>query len=113
MKTIQKIKNEVTKINKLSLLGLAAGVIFFCSFRGESHQMEIEYGKHVDGSTVEWIQLDNLDQKSPGSPLNSGEYACDLSPNENCSAFFPADETPTSSTPDPDNGQTGSFRYEP
>ncbi|WP_421943333.1 hypothetical protein [Pedobacter sp.] len=69
------------------------------------------YGKHVNGSNVYWIPLDDLSQQPPNAPLGESEYRCDASDIQNCTALF--DSQPAVNTPDPNNGSVGQFVYNP
>lgn len=103
------MNNILKKINLLGLTALFAGAGLALAFTNSNEVADVEYGKLITGGIVEWIPLSGLSQKPSGSLLSPGEYACDQSA-ENCSAYFPASMTPDSSTPDPNNGDQGSFR---
>lgn len=68
----------------------------------EYGKLETSPGNHI------WVDIASLDYVSPENELEEGQYTCDDSEIENCTAFF--ESQPMPNTPDPENGQPGIFR---
>ena len=106
------IFNALKGINKFGLALVLAAVTLVATQSAFTPKRANLYGKYDNGSTVQWISLDNLNQYSnPSGPIPSGMYRCDDEPSEICTAEFdhqPEDnEVPTGDT------NPGVFDYTP